>query len=210
MFYLTRTPALVRALYKSCVWKLNPSTPTVYLTFDDGPYPKATSYALEQLRKYNAKATFFCIGKNVQAHPDVYQEIFHEGHAVGNHTQDHLNGMKTRTRLYVDNVLEASRHIDSRLFRPPYGKIKRSQIKAIREKIPGVKIIMWDVLSGDFDTELSPQSCLQNVLFKARSGSIIVFHDSEKAWERMQFALPRVLEHFSRKHIKMEALFAEP
>lgn len=206
MFYLTRTPALVRALYKNCVWKLNPPTPTVYLTFDDGPYPKATAYALEQLKKYGAKATFFCIGKNVEAHPDIYQEIFQDGHSVGNHTQDHLNGTKTRTRLYVDNVLEASRHIESKLFRPPYGRIKRSQIKAIQEKIPGVRIIMWDVLSGDFDTELSPQDCLQNVLFKSRSGSIIVFHDSEKAWERMQFALPRVLEHFSRKHIKMEAL----
>jgi len=206
MFYLTRTPALVRALYKSCIWKLNPPVPTVYLTFDDGPYPKATSYALEQLKKYGAKATFFCLGKNVTSHPDLYQEIFHEGHAVGNHTHDHLNGMKTRTRMYVDNVLEASRHIDSRLFRPPYGKIKRSQIKALQEKIPGIKIIMWDVLSGDFDTELSPQDCLQNVLFKSRSGSIIVFHDSEKAWERMQYTLPRVLEHFSRKGIKMETL----
>lgn len=206
MFYFTRTPTLLRALYKDCVWKLNPASPTVYLTFDDGPHPKATAYALEQLRKYNARATFFCVGKNVAAHPDLYQEIFHGGHSVGNHTHDHLNGLKTPTRQYVDNVLEASRHISSGLFRPPYGRIRKSQIKAIREKIPGMKIVMWDVLSGDFDPELTPQACLQNVLFKSRSGSIIVFHDSEKAWERMQYALPRVLDHFSRRGMRMEAL----
>lgn len=206
MFYLTRTPAIVRALYKGCIWKLNPPTPTVYLTFDDGPYPKATSYVLEQLRKYGAKATFFCIGKNVVAHRDLYQEIFHDGHAVGNHTQDHLNGLKTTTRVYIDNILEASRHIDSKLFRPPYGRIKRTQLKMLREKMPGVKVIMWDVLSGDFDTGRSAHECLQQVLFKSRSGSIIVFHDSEKAWERMEYTLPRVLEHFSRKGIRMEAL----
>jgi peptidoglycan/xylan/chitin deacetylase (PgdA/CDA1 family) len=206
MFYFTRTPALLRALYKGCIWKLNPAEPTVYLTFDDGPHPKATPFILEQLKKYDAKATFFCIGKNVVEHPDLYQEIFNDGHAVGNHTQNHLNGARTKTGLYVDNVLEAAKYIDSPLFRPPYGRIKGAQIRALKKAVPGIKIIMWDVLSGDFDTSLAPQDCLQNVLFKFRSGSIIVFHDSEKAWERMEYALPRVLEHFSRKKIKMEGL----
>lgn len=207
MFYLTRTPAILRTLYPSCIWKLNPATSTVYITFDDGPYPKATSYALEQLRKYHAKATFFCIGKNVVEHPGLYQEIFHEGHAIGNHTFNHLNGYKTRTSVYLENIQEAAKYIHSPLFRPPYGRIKRSQIKALKKSIPDIRIIMWDVLSGDFDTGLTPQQCLQNVLFKSRSGSIIVFHDSERAWERMQYTLPRVLEHFSRKGIKMEGLY---
>lgn len=206
MFYLTRSPAWMRLLYKNCIWKLHPAENTVYLTFDDGPDPDVTPFVLEQLEKYQAKATFFCIGKNVVEHPDLYQEIFNRGHTIGNHTHNHLNGWKTKTIVYVDNVLEAAKYIPTTLFRPPYGKIKRAQIKLLRKKIPDLKIIMWDILSGDFDAELSPQDCMQNVLFKSRSGSIIVFHDSEKAWERMNYALPRVLEHFSRKKFKMEAL----
>jgi peptidoglycan-N-acetylglucosamine deacetylase len=206
MFYWIKTPALVRSLLKSCTWKLQPTEPTIYLTFDDGPHEKATPFVLEQLRHYHAKATFFCIGKNVVAHPDIYQEIFINEHAVGNHTMNHLNGWKTNTKIYIENVLEARKHIDSKLFRPPYGKITPFQIKHLKARIPGLNIIMWDVLSGDFDKTLSPQDCLQNVLFKASSGSIIVFHDSEKAWERLEYVLPRVLEHFTKKGFKIGAI----
>lgn len=206
MLYFTRTPAILRSLYKSCIWKLNPAEPTVYFTFDDGPHPQATPYVLEQLKKYNAKATFFCVGKNVAAYPDIIQQIFNDGHAIGNHTYDHINGSKTKTKEYVENVLAAAKYIHSPLFRPPYGRIKGSQIKALKKAIPDIKIIMWDILTGDFDPQTQPQDCLQRSLFKARSGSIIVFHDSEKAWDRMSYALPRLLNHFAKKKIKMEAL----
>ncbi len=206
MFYLTRTPAWLRTFSKKCIWKLHPAEKTVYLTFDDGPNPNVTPFILEQLRRYNAKATFFCIGKNVVEHPDLYQEIFDGGHSIGNHTHNHLNGWKTKTADYVTNVQEAKKYIPSLLFRPPYGKIKPKQIKALSKKIPGIQIIMWDILSGDFDPNRQPQTCLQQVLFKFRSGSIIVFHDSDKAWERMSYVLPRVLEHFKKKGYKVDAL----
>lgn len=206
MFYLTRTPAWLKMFSKECIWKLNPAEKTVYITFDDGPSPETTPFILETLKKYDAKATFFCIGKNVVEHPDLYQEIFEEGHALGNHTHNHLNGWKTKTADYVANVEEAKKYIPSLLFRPPYGKIKPRQIKALTKKFPGIKIIMWDILSGDFDTERQPQTCLQKVLFKFRSGSIIVFHDSDKARERMTYTLPRLLTHLKKKGYKMESL----
>jgi peptidoglycan/xylan/chitin deacetylase (PgdA/CDA1 family) len=206
MLFLTRSPRWLRMFYKNCIWQLHPAEKTIYLTFDDGPHPKATPFVLEQLKKYNATATFFCIGKNVVKYPDIYQEIFDQGHAIGNHTYDHLNGWKTKNQVYVDNVLQAAKYIPDIFFRPPYGKIKQSQIRRLRKQIPGLKIIMWDILSGDFDTGRSPQSCLQKVLFKSRSGSIIVFHDSEKAWERMSYVLPRVLEHFTKKGYKIAPL----
>lgn len=206
MFYLTRTPTWLRTFSKKCIWKLNPAEDTVYLTFDDGPNPDTTPFVLEQLKKYDAKATFFCIGKNVVANPDLFQEIFDHGHLIGNHTQKHLNGWKTKTKDYLADIQEAKKHIPSLYFRPPYGKIKPAQIKALTKEIPGIKIIMWDILSGDFDTKKQPQDCLQQVLFKFRSGSIIVFHDSNKAWERMSYVLPRILEHFKKKGYKMEIL----
>ena len=213
MFYFIKTPAILRRIYKSCTWRLRPATPTVYLTFDDGPHPKATPFILDQLKKYNAHATFFCIGKNVAEYPDIYERILVEGNRVGNHTHHHLNGWKTDTKTYVEDVLEARQYIDSDLFRPPYGKITPFQINRLKNmgaagalSGKGFRIIMWDVLSGDFDPELSPGDCLQNVLFKTGSGAIIVFHDSEKAWERMSYVLPRALEHFTRQGYKMEAL----
>ncbi|HLR38491.1 MAG TPA: polysaccharide deacetylase family protein [Chitinophagaceae bacterium] len=206
MAYFTRTPAWMRALHKKGIWKLNPAEKTVYLTFDDGPNPDTTPFILEELKKYDAKATFFCVGENVVKHPDLFQEIFDEGHTIGNHTHNHLKGSNTQTETYVENVLEAKKHIPSFFFRPPYGRIKSKQVKALQEKIPKLKIIMWDILSGDFDPERSPQKCLQEVLFKFRSGSIIVFHDSNKAWERMSYVLPRMLEHFSKKGYRMDVL----
>ncbi len=206
MAYLTRTPTWMRALYKNRIWKLNPAEKTVYLTFDDGPNPRVTPFILKELEKYDAKATFFCVGENVEKYPDLFQEIFNRGHAIGNHTHNHLKGWKTKTEEYVNNVVEAKKHIPSLLFRPPYGKMKNKQLKALKKEIPGIKIIMWDILSGDFDTEKQPQSCLQEVLFKFRSGSIIVFHDSDKAWERMSYVLPRALEHFKKKGYKVALL----
>jgi len=188
----------MRALYPSFTWQMPENDRNIYLSFDDGPHPEVTSFVLDQLNDYNAKASFFCIGDNIIKYPQVYERIVNEGHTVGNHTQNHLNGWKSTTIKYLENVEAAATHIDSDLFRPPYGKIKRFQAKQLQEN-KGLKIIMWSVLSGDFDQQILPEKCLQNVLLNTRSGSIVVFHDSEKAWKRLAYALPKVLEHFTEK-----------
>lgn len=153
----------------------------IYLTFDDGPHPVATPFVLDTLKKYNAKATFFCIGKNVAQHPDIYKRILLEGHTTGNHTHNHLNGSKNSNEEYIANIKEAKKYIDSNLFRPPYGRITGFQVKLLNRAF---NIIMWDVLSADFDIHLSPEKCSRNVIKSAREGSIVVFHDSEKAFKR--------------------------
>ena len=206
MFYLTKTPALLKTIYKSGTWNFSPAKPSVYLTFDDGPHPTATPFVLEQLKKYDAKATFFCIGKNVIEYPAIYQQILEEGHAIGNHTHNHLNGWKTSTEKYVENVLEAHKYISSPLFRPPYGRITPFQAKQIKKVIPEAQIIMWDILSADFDTAINGEDCVQNVVFKAKAGSIIVFHDSTKAWDRLEYSLPRVLEYFRKQKLSMDKI----
>ncbi|MCK7559087.1 polysaccharide deacetylase family protein [Chitinophaga sedimenti] len=203
MFYFTKTPALLKNIYRSCTWSLSPTAPVVYFTFDDGPHPQATPFVLDQLQQYNAKATFFCIGKNVVEQPDIYQRILTEGHAVGNHTHNHLNGWKTGNKTYLENIRTAGSYIKSNLFRPPYGRVSPFQIRQLK---PDFHIIMWDVLSADFDTEISGEQCLQNVVFKLQKGSIIVFHDSAKAWERLEYALPRALAFCKKKGWRMEAL----
>ena len=198
--YLIKTPWLLKKLYPAYTWHLPSVHKVLHLTFDDGPHQTATPFVLDQLKKYNAKATFFCIGKNVVSHPAIYERILEEGHAVGNHTYHHLNGWKTDDDIYISDIGKASQHINSRLYRPPYGKIKKSQSKKISQKaslhLP-FSIIMWDVLSGDFDVKISPQKCSNNVIKNAESGSVIVFHDSTKAWSRMSYALPQVLHYFA-------------
>ena len=195
--YLVKTPWILKKLYSSLVWDIKTEDKKLYLTFDDGPHSKATSFVLDTLKQYNAKATFFCIGKNVEENRDIFNRIIAEGHTVGNHTQNHLNGWMTDDEAYLDNIKQAALNIDSNLFRPPYGRISRFQIKLLHQL--KFKIIMWDVLSGDFDTTLSKEKCVNNVILQANFGSIIVFHDSKKAWERLEYALPRVLEHFKDK-----------
>ena len=174
-------------------------------SFDDGPHPAATTFVLDALKKYNAKATFFCIGKNVAAYPDVYKRILSEGHATGNHTHDHLNGWKAGDKLYFENISKASKYIDSSLFRPPYGRITRFQARQAAEKL-GFTIVMWSVLSGDFDVAITPLKCWSNVKRAAGNGSIIVFHDSEKAMERMTYALTQTLDFFSESGFVFEKL----
>lgn len=178
----------------------------MYLTFDDGPHPEATPFILEQLKKYDAQGTFFCIGKNVVEHPDIYQQILEAGHSTGNHTHNHVNGWKTSTDKYIENILEAGKYISSPLFRPPYGRITPFQVKQLKRTVPGTKIIMWDVLSADFDQEIDGEACVQNVVFKMKPGSIVVFHDSTKAWDRMSYALPRVLEYCKKQGYNMAAI----
>ncbi|OAD45571.1 polysaccharide deacetylase [Polaribacter atrinae] len=198
--------------FSKYTWRFNSDKKEIFLTFDDGPTPDITQFVLTELKKYNAKATFFCIGKNIQNHPKIFQNIITDGHSIGNHTQNHLKGWKTDQTTYVNNALAcedviykefkkaANSNLNTqnlKLFRPPYGKVKKSQAKKLIEK--GYKIIMWSVLSADFDTTISNEKCLENVLKNTESGSIIVFHDSVKAAERMKYALPKVLKHFSDK-----------
>jgi peptidoglycan/xylan/chitin deacetylase (PgdA/CDA1 family) len=207
MAYWVQTPWWVKKLYSNLIWDMPvEDKPAVYITFDDGPHPEITPFVLEQLNLHNAKATFFCIGKNVVANTEIYNSIIKDGHAIGNHTQNHLNGWKTDTAAYLENIQQAAGYINSRLFRPPYGRIKRKQALLLSKSDPAWKICMWDILSGDFDKNITPEQCLENVLKYIKPGSIIIFHDSEKAWERMKFALPKVLEHCKEKNWQLKAL----
>src|SRR6185503_16470533 len=201
MFYFVKTPRWIRKIYASYVWSMPAHDKTVYLTFDDGPHPRATPFVLKLLKQYNASATFFCIGKNVVGHPEIYTQIINEGHAVGNHTYNHLNGWKANNDAYLKDIALAAQHINSNLFRPPYGRITSFQAKNLKAvmKRNEPKVIMWDVLSGDFDMDITNEQCLSNVILNAVPGSIIVFHDSQKAWLKLEYTLPRVLEYFSEK-----------
>jgi peptidoglycan-N-acetylglucosamine deacetylase len=204
MFYLVKTPWWLKKIYHSYTWDVDTQEQELFLTFDDGPHPTITPFVLEQLKRFNAFGTFFCIGKNVSTYPEVYEQIANEGHSVGNHTYNHLNGWKTDDKTYLENIAEASSIINSSLFRPPYGRIRSSQAKQIKQA--GSKLIMWDVLSGDFDESLSKDKCLNNVIANSKPGSIIVFHDSEKAFPRLEYALPRTLDFFSNKGYRFRKL----
>ena len=206
MFYSVKTPWWLKLLYKNCIWHIKGTKKTIFLTFDDGPHPTITPFVLDELKKYDAKATFFCIGKNVLQHTDTYRRITIEGHKIANHTHNHLNGWKTDTHIYLQNIEEAKKYIDSELFRPPYGKITKFQLQQLATKKFQLKAIMWSVLSGDFDKNLAPQKCLHNVIKHTKNGSIVVFHDSEKAFERLQYALPRVLDYFSKQGYSFEKI----
>lgn len=206
MFYFIKTPRWLRRLYPSCIWQINTQKKIIYLSFDDGPHYLATPFVLDELKKYNAKASFFCIGKNVVELEHIYRRIIDEGHVVGNHTYNHLNGWKTDNDIYLKNIASASDIIESNLFRPPYGKITFKQVKTLSKKPIGLKIIMWSVLSGDFDKGLSNESCLDNVKKNAREGSIVVLHDSEKAFDKLQFVLPKVLGHFTAQGYQFDKI----
>ncbi len=205
MFYTVSIPWWFRKLNSSRAWNIITNEKQLYLSFDDGPHETATPFVLDNLKQYNARATFFCIGKNVKAYPKIYERILDEGHATGNHTFNHLDGWKTKNDLYINDIADAAKYIDSKLFRPPYGKVSPSVSKVLRNKLD-YKIIMWHILSGDFDKKLSPQKCAENVLLNAKPGSIIVFHDSKKAWEKMSYALPQVLEFFSCEGYSFNAI----
>jgi peptidoglycan-N-acetylglucosamine deacetylase len=206
MFYFLSTPRVIKKLYPGCTWEVNTNEKILYLTFDDGPHPAATPFVLEQLKQYKASATFFCIGKNVADNPDLYKRIKDEGHRVGNHTFSHLNGWKTGDKEYADDVLKAKDLIESDLFRPPYGRITRFQLELLRGEKYLLKTIMWDVLSGDFDNAITGEDCFLNVVNNAKKGSIVVFHDSAKAFERLEYSLPRVLDYYTGKGYEFRSL----
>jgi peptidoglycan-N-acetylglucosamine deacetylase len=206
MFYFVSTPWWLKKVYSNRVWDIPGREKILYLSFDDGPHPEVTPFVLDELKKYRATATFFCIGKNVVAQPQIYKRILTEGHRVGNHTQDHLNGWKVSDKDYLDNIRQAAKYIDSTLFRPPYGRISAFQSACLRRAPFNYRIIMWDVLSADFDRGVSPGKSVRHVLRNARSGSIVVFHDSEKAFDRLKECLPRTLEHFSSRGFRFEGI----
>jgi len=203
-----KMPFLVQRFFKRYTWHIaiSKTEKVLYLTFDDGPTPDITPWTLEVLKRYNAKATFFCIGSNINKHPAIFKGILDHGHRVGNHTQDHIKGWRTSLHDYLKNVELAKTSILSQvlnpqskisnLFRPPYGQISRSQGKSLIKQ--GYKVIMWSILSFDWEQTVSQEQCYKNVINKAVSGDIIVFHDSVKASKNMQYALPRVLEYYTK------------
>ncbi|WP_370523722.1 polysaccharide deacetylase family protein [Pontibacter sp. Tf4] len=212
MFRLYKTPYLMKKLLPGYTWHRNVADKKLFLTFDDGPIPEITPWVLEQLANYKAKATFFCVGDNVAKHPEVAQQVLAGGHKLANHTFNHLKGWQTSLELYLQNVQQCQDALetiapdksgDKLLFRPPYGRITSAQAKALR---PTYELIMWDVLTNDYDGTLAPEECLKHSIHKTQPGSIIVFHDSLKAERNMRYALPRFLEHFSGLGYTFETL----
>ena len=192
MFSPVHPPYLLKKLYRKCVWRMSPvEKPTVYLTFDDGPIPELTPWVLDELDKQGVKATFFCVGHNVQKHPHVFQRIIERDHAVGNHTFNHLKGFYNSSKSYYQNFLDCQEFTLTKIFRPPYGQLTFSQVNKISRTH---KIIMWDVLSHDYSSAISPERCYKNSVEKVKNGSIIVFHDNVKAIKNLQYALPRCIE----------------
>lgn len=204
--YLVKTPKFIQNLFPNFYWKAPTNEKILYLTFDDGPIPEVTPWVLEQLESYNAKGTFFCVGDNVKKHSNVFQQVLNQGHAIGNHTNNHMSGWSSDNIQYFHNVRNCARLVQSDLFRPPYGRLKPKQAQFLQRHY---KIIMWDILSGDFDPAISKDQCLFNVVSKAKGGSIIVFHDSVKSFEKLQYVLPKVLQHFQEQGYEFRALDAE-
>lgn len=213
-FYWIKTNSLIKRIFSNYIWDIPNMENKIYLTFDDGPIPEVTEWVLELLKEHQIKATFFCIGKNIQKHPAIFNKIISNGHAVGNHTFNHLNGWSISTEDYLDNInlckSEMSKHESKILnlpfafFRPPYGKIKTTQSKKLRRL--GYKIIMWDVLSADFDQSITPEKCLENVIQNTRSGSVIVFHDSIKAFKNLEYTLPKSIAILKQKGFEFDII----
>ena len=194
--YLVKTPQFIQNMFPNFTWKMPTQKKQIFLTFDDGPTPEITPWVLKQLEAYNAKATFFCLGEQIEQSPQLLKEVIDAGHAIGNHSYNHYNGWTTENRSYFLNVRKCAKLLDTDLFRPPYGRLKPKQAQFLMRHY---RIIMWDVLSGDFDPNITAEQCLANVLNNAANGSIIVFHDSLKAQEKLRYVLPKVLEHYAER-----------
>lgn len=224
MAYLKKISTLGKFFYPSLLWNLPKTGKVLYLTFDDGPIPEVSPWVLDLLKKYNAKATFFCIGENIVKYPEIFDQVLAKGHRIGNHTFNHLNGWKTPDSTFIKNVHKTeevifekqesrernqdyrteTKYKNIKLFRPPYGKITPKQIKILQQQ--GFKIVMWEVISGDFDANLSAENCFNNVIKYSRQGSIVVFHDSLKASGKLKEVLPKVLEYYHQKGFEFKAI----
>jgi len=209
-YFPFKTPAPIRWIYPDLTWRGTSGDKIIYLTFDDGPVEGPTQFVLDKLDKYDAKATFFCVGENVVKNPYLLLDMVERGHKIANHTFNHLDGWKTPVDDYLQNIHKCQKEIDEiisrrgdKLFRPPYGKIKKAQIKKLK---PEYITIMWDVLSGDFHIKLTPETCLEKSISHSRDGSIVIFHDSGKAFDKLKYILPKYLEHFSSRGYRFKRL----
>lgn len=203
IWLLVKPPGWIRRLSPRTVWRIPTSEKILYLTFDDGPVPGLTEWILQTLESFQARATFFCVGENVRKYPDLYDKILRAGHATGNHTFSHMNSYRTSVNKYIRDVFLAREVIDSGLFRPPYGRLRP---RAARKLRPFFRVILWDVLSLDYESNLSAERVLDNVLAYSRPGSILVFHDNYKAFNILQSCLPEILRHYSSAGYRFEAL----
>lgn len=203
----------MKRIFSGFTWQFPSAEKSVYLTFDDGPIPEVTDWTLAILKEYNAKATFFCIGENITKHPKLFKQIQQEGHSFGNHTYNHINGWHSSTQDFIKNVDLCQNEItnfsdennsEMQLFRPPYGKLNLKQFMLLKKR--GYKVIMWDILSADFDTTISPEKCAENVLKNIQPGSIIIFHDSIKASKNLKYALPQTLAYLKKNGFEMKAI----
>lgn len=213
MLYFVKTPNFIKKLFPKLIWNIPVDKKVIYLTFDDGPTPEITNWVLNELKRYNAKATFFCIGKNIAENPSILKNIIANGHTVGNHTNNHLNKWNVSKKTYLEDINQTHnillKHIGlqtetKKLFRPPYGKIGHHTANKLLKK--GYKVIMWDVLSGDFDLSITPEKCLENVLKNTTNGSIVVCHDSVKASSHLNYCLPKILLHYTEKGYEFKSL----
>lgn len=209
--YFNNADWFLKFIFPSLVWRKESTEKVIYLTFDDGPIPDVTEFVLSELKKRSLKATFFCVGDNIRKHPEIATKILSEGHQIGNHTFNHLKGWHTADETYFNNIQKFESQLaeltgnkkKSKLFRPPHGLIKHSQIKVLNKEY---SIIMWDVLTGDFNAKIRPEECLQKAIRYTRNGSIVVFHDSLKAEKNMSYALPKYLDHCLTVGYKFELL----
>jgi peptidoglycan/xylan/chitin deacetylase (PgdA/CDA1 family) len=202
--HIFRIPGIFPILFPRWKWRENKGEKAVYLTFDDGPHPEITPWAIQKLAEYEAKATFFCVGENAEKYPDIIKLIEENGHKTGNHTHNHLKGWENADADYINNVKKATVQLPGSLFRPPYGRIKPSQAKKLRNQ--GFEIVMWSLLSCDYDPKLNRKKSLKKLMTHSQNGSIVVFHDSEKAFENLKFLLPAYLEFLKNKGFEMKVL----
>lgn len=213
-----KTPAVLKYVYPNLLWDKKKESKKkqiqpVYLTFDDGPIPGVTEFVLDTLQAYHAKATFFCVGDNVNRYPHIYQQILRKGHVVGNHTYHHLNGWETKDQEYFNDIGQCENSLQQylpektrplkKLFRPPHGKIRKSQIQFLKHEHT---IVMWDILSGDFDQDFNEEKCLEKCVSNTTAGTIIIFHDSHKAEKNLRYVLPRYLDHFASAGFRFDVL----
>lgn len=194
--YFVKTPKVIHSIFKDAIWKISGENKVVYLTFDDGPTEDITEETLNILEEHQVKATFFCLGQQVENHPEIFDKIKKLGHQVGNHSYSHLKGWATSNEEYLSDIKRAQFLIDSTLFRPPYGKAKRSQLKSLKDQF---KIIFWDVLPGDFSPKNSVEQIINNTVDNVENGSIIVLHDNDKCGNKMNKALPAIITELKEK-----------
>lgn len=200
---LIQPKSFLKKLYPKAIWQINTTQKIIYLTFDDGPIPELTEWVLDELKKYNAKATFFCVGSNILKHKTIFNRIKNEGHLAANHTMLHSKGFKNTVTDYLAEVNECKQLVGNNLFRPPYGQLKRSQYKSLINN--NYKVVFWDVISYDYE-KITPQRCLKNVVSNTKNGSIVLFHDNIKAENNLKYVLPLFLKHFANLHFQFKAL----